>query len=458
VFSVDTTAYNTIIKNVSVPQSEISLDSVSGGKTFYSGRAYYDIQTPGVPVPVHVYLEENPFGQYVIYTQKYFHGRGKFRKIDSLCTGDIGLVQSKQHCTVQWKYSTNNPANHCRIKIGLNNYLYAKTKDSLEGQTRWIYNYNNIGTIASTHIDNIGSGSTPSQTIVPKYSKGGQLMVDDTGKPFAVNGYDERERMTFTKEADQTGLIVHFLYGYVYDDKNRAIQKQQLQFGSTPQLPGTPFKADTFSYDSLDRLIHETGPHSYIFENTIFWPDTHTFNVLIKSDYSYSYNSDKWIISFDLYYDRDNAMKLLCSCTQYNYYNASGHLDSIHSIVKGLDAVGTIYGPRTYEEVRTVPFYDIWNYSYHSATWNKYYSPDSPYVNDNDNECFRREYDNAGNVLKQFDGCDSSEQLVWTKQYNKYNAPILQQVPDQINPGINYITRFYWELINLDTATEYYHE
>lgn len=208
--AIDSTAFHTFIKNVSVPQSEISLDSTSGGRTYYSGKAYYDIQTPGSAVSVHVYLEEIPFEPYVIYTEKYFHGNGKFIKIDSLSSGDLGLMTSKNKCIIHWSYSTINPKNHCRIKVGTGNFLYAKTKDSLDGTTRWTYQYNNIGLLASTKIDPISSGSTASHLIIPKYTRGGQRMIDDTATLFAVNGYDNLERLTFTKEADQIGLILHF--------------------------------------------------------------------------------------------------------------------------------------------------------------------------------------------------------------------------------------------------------
>jgi hypothetical protein len=457
VTAVDSTAFHTFIKNVSAPQSEITLDSISGGRSYYSGKAYFDIETPGTAVSVHVYLEEVPFEPYVIYTQKHFHGNGKFINIDSLSTGDIGLLLSKKQCVVRWSYSTTNAANHCRIKIGTGNFLYAKSKDSLEGQTRWIYKYNNIGIIASTQIDSIGSGSIPSHLIIPKYTLGGQRMIDDTGSPFAVNGYDNLERMTFTQEASQNGYILHFIYGYTYDEKNRAIQKQQLPFGSTPKMPGTPFKVDTFSYDSLDRLTHENRPLSYIFNNPIFWPTSKQFNVIIKTDYYYDQNSDNTKQSFALYYDKDRNLKPLCSITQDFLYNSSGKLDSSHTISRGLDTIGNIYGPTFYDERRDITIYDAHGYDYKSIAWERH-SPDSSFQNLNFSYCYRREYDNVGNVIKQFDLCDSNEYLVWTMSYNEYNAPILQQVPNQINAGTSNIYRFTWELVNLDSAQEYYHE
>jgi hypothetical protein len=455
---VDSTAFQVFINKVSVPLAEIILDSVSNGRYYYSGMAYYSIETPGTAVSVHVYLEEVPFEPYVIYTEKYFHGNGKFVKIDSLSSGDIGPMTTKSNCVVRWSYSTSNTKNHCRIKIGTGNLLYAKTKDSLEGKSRWTYTYNNIGLLASTRFDSLGPGSERSRLIVPKYSRGGQRTIDDTSTLFAVNGYDTFERLTFTKEADLLGLIVNFFYGYVYDEKNRAIQKQQLDFSSTPQNHGVPIKIDTFFYDSLDRVIREIRSMSYNFYNPIFWPDTKTFNVLIKTDNYYLTNSDKLARSYSPYYDKDQNLKLICAVFIENYFGPASRLDSSHSIEKGLDSIGTVYGPRTYREFRSIPMYDEHDFAYRLERWHKYYSPDSQFIKEPGGYCYRREYDNAGNIIKQYDGCDAQETLQWSMVFNKFNAPVIQSGSDPINPGNSFNKHFTWELLDLDTAKEYYHE
>jgi hypothetical protein len=461
-FSQNGLTSGVFIKNVMVPQQEIALDSIVAPRFFYSGNAYYDLEAQG-PAQVHIYLEEIPFEPYtiILFTKTgdtHYCGHARFVKIDSLCSGDVGIVQGKTHCSIKWSYSTTNPANHCRIKIGLGNYLYAKTQDSLEGQIRWTYTYNCTGTIASTMIDSIDVGSIGRKVVVPKYTKGGQIMIDDTSHPFAVNGYDEKERMTYAREASTDGLILHYIYGFVYDTSNRVIEQQMLQFESSPENPGQPFNTIYYSYDSAGRLKTETQNRSFIFNNPIFWPVSVPFDTKLVTNYFYNQDFSKPCSSVAMYYDLNRNLMPLSRGFQQTFFSAAGRIDSTFSIEQGLDSPGTVYGPRTYRETRRVPVYDDHDFAYRSMTWYKYFSPDSPFVRDDDGYCYRREYDNAGNIIKQFDYCDTNEQLAWSMKYNEFNAPIMQEDPDQSIPGKSFRTWYTWDLLDLDTTKEHLHD
>jgi hypothetical protein len=450
------------ITNTMVPQQEISLDSIVLARYFYSGNAYYDLEAQG-PTQVHIYLEEIPFDPYTIisYTKTgdtHYYGHAEFIKIDSLCSGDVGIVQGKTHCSIKWKYSTINPSNHCRIKIGVGNYLYAKTKDSLEGQTRSIYSYNRTGTIASTTIDSLGTLASR-KIVVPKYTRCGQIIIDDISHPFAVNGYDEEERMTYAREADDYGFVIHYIYGFVYDSCNREVEHQTLRFGASPENPGQPTSSIFFSYDSMGRLKTEIKNLSFLFDNDIFWPIRNVpFNTRLEIGYFYNKTFAKPSSSVAIYYDRNRNLMPIDRVTENFYYSAQGQIDSTLTIEQGLDSPGTVYGPRTYSERKVIPVYDEHSFAFKNVTWLKYFSSDSPFVRIDDSYCRRREYDTTGNILKQFEHCDTNERLVWSMQYNEFNAPIMQEFYDQSSTGKIQRIWYNWDLISLDTTRELLHD
>lgn len=462
VSSVDSSTYGVLVKNVKVPREKTVLDSVSSGRCYYSGEVTFDFESSTDSVPIHVYLEDVPFQRYYLTNRSSMNptnGNAHFRLIDSLCSGDVGWTKPKKGCLVHWRYSTENIKNHCRIKIGTGNYLYAHTRTEAyrDGEPIYLedYRYNNIGLIAQFRRNVSAEDLSYMQgTQTPRYTVSGQLIVDDTVAPFETNAYDEEGRAVFRQQANSSGTLVNYRNSYVYDSLSRAVQTHYLQFGATADNPGTPVNIEYYTFDKANRIIQiESGFGCIVYscDPVYEFDGKETFKIIYKDDSTSLRDS----VVRELREDARNG-KLVSRIINRYLYRPDGFIGEIVTISQGLDDPGTCWGFKDDKVGKTVySSYDSLGYCNRSDSYN-WNLTDSLFVFDPPSRCYRREYDAHGNTVKQFDFCDEDEKLRFTAKFNEFNHITLME---EINIKEQIIAYHYtWDLINLDEQEEFLHD
>ena len=467
IFCLAPTASNVLIKKVVVPQENIVLDSNSNGRYFYSGEVTFDLESDMDSVNIHVFLEVVPIQRYIIIhpidmsieSYKYFNGNAPFQSIDSLCTGDVGWIRPRKGCTIHWQYSTTDLKNHCRIKIGTGNYLYAHTKTEYfrDGVPSFYedYRYNNLGLVAQFERTTFTSETDSGKEIkIPKYSKNGQLVVDDTTNPFITNVYDEKGRAIFRQEAVFSGLLVNFVEGYVYDSLSRAVQILQLNFGATAENPGEPVNVEDIVFDAGNRIIRNSkhfGCRVTTCDPIYEFSGKEVIQFYYKDDSSHF--PDSTVREF-----REDARngKLVSIITNKNTFRPDGLIEESVSISQGMDDPGACWGVQDYDEQKSVYFYDSLSYRYRIDLYEKN-APDSPYVHLSvASICNRREYDTQGNTIRMYDFCDENEKLVFKAEYNDFNHII--RMEDTSVENHTTVINYTWSLIDLDLQDMFFNE
>ncbi|MBN1576119.1 MAG: hypothetical protein JW913_06185 [Chitinispirillaceae bacterium] len=440
--SVDSTAYRVLIKNVTVPKELITHDSTVNGRNYFSGIVTYDLESDLDSVDVHVYLEDVPFQRYYItgktltveYSDTGYHyGHVRFIRIDSLCSGDVGKISPKAGCRVYWSYSTTNPKNHCRIKVGVGNFQYVLTGILTEGevQPNSTFKYNNLGLIREL------AGQQ-----YPKYTLDGQMVVDDTASPLVVCSYDENGRLIY-----KDNMTYGPIFTFYYDSCSRLICLKQHENGATPENPGIVINNFIVTYGD-DGYVHSVEKKAgYLV--TACSPVWEFIGTEITT-YYYSVSVPGRIDSLyrEMFETTRNNKLVSRIINKFESFDKVGHVTSVHSIVLGLDDPGTCWdagGISGYGEGRAVYYYDSFGNLYR---WESYRrdSPDKEFEKEF-TSCYRREYDDRGNVLRQYTFCDTSEILTSTYEYNRFNHVIR-------NASITYA----WDLIDLDEQEEALYE
>ena len=464
----DSIDYKVLIKNVVVPQEQITLDSMLNGNYFFSGIAKFDIESSLDSVNIHVYLEDVPFKRYRIMKamplgmgEDTFTGNSRFIKIDSICTGDVGRIKSKKNCTVYWHYATKNRKNHCRIKIGTGNFYYANTKTETTSITRGILTskeefwYNNLGLLSKREEHSINYGSPLVITKVPKYTIDGQVLVDDTTDPFVTNAYDNQGRAIFRQEANANGLQINFVFGYVYDSLSRAVQRQHLPIRAKPfQTFQDSSSTEYISYDSHDRIAMHQSTSTYEKFTCLNPYPSITVKQIVKMNYGSTTSRlvDSVVRDF---LDINRNFRLVSRIINKFYYRQDGLFNESVSISKGYDDPGSCWGTQFYEERKSVFQYDAFMRQYRYDSWGRNSVDSSLKSLPEFCASYRREYDAQGNTIKQFDFCDQNETLRWTAQYNQFNF-IIQQTGYGISDTS--VATYQWELLDLDKQQEILHE
>jgi len=464
-FCQDSLAFKLIVKNVVVPKDQIVLDSISNGSYFFSGVATFDLESSLASINLHVFLAEVPFKRYRIMNEigigeNIFSGNAQFRKIDSLCTGDVGLIKPKKNCVIYWRYSTKNRKNHCQIKIGAGNYYYANTKTEVTSITRGIlagkqeFWYNNLGLLLKSQENALDNGKPFVIVKVPKYTNDGQVLVDDTTDPFVKNAYDNQSRAVFRQEAIASGYKVNFIFGYLYDSLSRAVQRQHLLFGATSAQPGAPFNIEYITYDDHDRIaFYEIN---FCFVN--FVCRNPYDSIAGKETMKYFYGNGNSTLADSIvrdFFDKNRNYRLVSRIAEKYLYRPDSLIKEDVSISKGYDDSGTCWGSQFYQEGKTIYQYDAMKYVFRYDSWARN-SLDSS-LKPVPELClgYRREYDALGNTIKQFDFCDQDETLLWKAQYNKFNF-IIQQTGYGISDTT--VANYQWDLLDLDNQKEFLHE
>jgi len=446
-----------VVSSVHVPPDNIVLDSVAAGRYYYTGTASYRLQADEDSVQIHAYLEFVPFERFMIprpFAKEVNHhrvlgGHARFRRIDSLCTGDVGWVQPGDSLSFVWRYSTTDASNHCRIKVGVGNLVYVNTKttDYKAGEqtSRFVYRYNNRGLLAKTISDHL-----PPK--VALYNRHGQLLVDDTTSPFVTNAYDSLNRLVFAREANESGVHLNFIYGYKYDSLSRAVEVRGLRWGATPQAPGIPSNVEHISYDSLSRIVNTQKQVSV--EVKTCAPVYHFVGELTR-EYFYSPGSLKPDSLLRIYTEtaRDKVVSRILN--RYSY-DRNSQLAQIHTLVYGLDEPGACWGPEDGSESVWTRLHDSLGHEYRIESRHRSFS-DSAYTVSSA-LCRRRDYDTEGNTVVQYDFCDENEVVAWRAGYNEYNHIEVRWVPsDSSETPLNQAI-YRWELLNLDTLEEVLHD
>ncbi len=446
----DSTAFKVLIKNITVPKESIVLDSSVNGRNHYSGTVTYDLESDLDSVDVHVYLEEVPFRQYYItgktltveYSDTGYHqGHVHFIRIDSLCSGDVGKISPKAGCRVNWSYSTTNPKNHCRIKVGVGNFQYVLTQVLEEGkeQTGPTFKYNDLGLLSEL------SGQK-----YPKYTVDGQMAADDTASPFIICSYDEKGRLIY-KDNSVYGPI----FTFEYDSCSRVVSVKQHDIGATPENPGTILNNFSVTYGN-DGYVHTVSKKAGYLVSACS-PVWEFIGTEITTYYYSPSVSGRIDSLYREMFETKRNNKLVSRIININEYSDDGYVTVLRSIVLGLDDPGTCWGAGGmlgYGETRTVYSIDSAGFTcgYDSFRRN---SPDKEFEKSY-SDCWRREYDDQGNVLRQYRDCDTNEILTCTYDYNRFNHVVrMAQYKDNRESSGNTYT---WELIDLDAQEEALYE
>ncbi len=265
-FSVYSTTY---IKNIRIDADDNAEPGDDDTTFWFSGTARYDLESDQDSVDIHIYFEYVPFGVGRAFNHELERGYNHFICIDSLSSGDIGMVAPGDNHEIKWRFKTRNGDNQCRIKIGRLNGLYtpiSSYNSSHGAHARMItnkeYSYNNMGLKSEnkiTYNSNRDSGFTSTSVDIPLYTKYGQLIKSDesSDKPEKLKRYNDRHLVVFDREG--WGATLHYVFGAVYDSERRIIERYSL---SPDHVDFTEEDRETFyppdyilEYDDQDRYV-----------------------------------------------------------------------------------------------------------------------------------------------------------------------------------------------------------
>ncbi|MBD3242936.1 MAG: hypothetical protein GF331_20255 [Chitinivibrionales bacterium] len=437
--------------DVEVPQELVSLDSVVGQRHYFSGTAQYTLVAAQDSLIIHVYLEYVPIARYLNYPflGEYEVGHAPMQCIDSLCDGDVGWVKPGRDLQVRWRYSTVSATSHCRIKIGLANYLYANTSRRMGTDVKR-YEYNRLGELARTITSTISAADTVVvDTAVPLYTVHGQMTVDDTSAPYNTIVYDSLGRAVLRQRASPDGLIWHYTYGYGYDSAGRATHQYHLPFGTSVYDWDAALNRDRYTYDALGRLSY---CDSYLSARQ-FPPECggFTFDGLSTAHLSYQGTGETVTRRRQAYIDTARGDTLVRIQTDYYHGGFAAGPDSAVANTTYLGPVGTCWGSdKGMTAVKSVHSYD-WTGRQVAVDYYSRTAADSPWVYTG-SKCTRAVYDASGNTIEQYDFCRQEERLQWEATFDQYNYR--QRLIQYHGVGTSDTTWMVWELLDLDTLEE----